>query len=115
VRTQFAQWLGLGAGRPDLVVRLGRGPQLPDSQRRSISCGEGQRPTVSELCQNPIYFGHTGLLWSEKQMPQVIVKKQKRNEAIEGLEFSRELAKQVYVAHFRFHLSDSTTTPEGFS
>jgi nitroreductase len=33
VRTQFAQWLGLAAGRPDLVVRFGRGPQLPYSLR----------------------------------------------------------------------------------
>ena len=27
VRTQFAQWLGMGSQRPDLVVRFGRGPQ----------------------------------------------------------------------------------------
>jgi hypothetical protein len=37
VRTQFAQWLGLGAGRPDLVVRFGRGPQLPYSLRRPLA------------------------------------------------------------------------------
>ena len=37
VRTQFAQWLGLGAGRPDLVVRFGRGPQMPFSLRRPVS------------------------------------------------------------------------------
>jgi hypothetical protein len=37
VRTQFAQWLGLGAGRPDLVVRFGRGPQLPYSLRRPVA------------------------------------------------------------------------------
>jgi len=37
VRAQFAQWLGLGAGRPDLVVRFGRGPQLPYSLRRPVS------------------------------------------------------------------------------
>jgi len=37
VRTQFAQWLGLGAGRPDLVVRFGRGPLLPYSLRRPVA------------------------------------------------------------------------------
>jgi nitroreductase len=37
VRAQFAQWLGLGAGRPDLVVRFGRGPQLPYSLRRPVA------------------------------------------------------------------------------
>ena len=36
VRTQFGQWLGLGAGRPDLVVRFGRGPRLPYSLRRPL-------------------------------------------------------------------------------
>jgi hypothetical protein len=37
VRTHFAQWLGLGAGRPDLIVRFGRGPQLPYSLRRPVA------------------------------------------------------------------------------
>jgi hypothetical protein len=37
VRAQFAQWLGLGAGRPDLVVRFGRGPQMPYSLRRPVA------------------------------------------------------------------------------
>jgi hypothetical protein len=37
VRTQFAQWLGLGSWRPDLVVRFGRGPQLPYSLRRPVA------------------------------------------------------------------------------
>jgi hypothetical protein len=37
VRTQFAEWLGLGAGRPDLVVRFGRGPQSPYSLRRPVA------------------------------------------------------------------------------
>jgi hypothetical protein len=37
VRTQFAQWLGLGSQRPDLVVRFGRGPQLPYSLRRPLA------------------------------------------------------------------------------
>jgi len=30
----FARWLGIGAARPDLVVRFGRGPVLPPSLRR---------------------------------------------------------------------------------
>lgn len=33
-RTSFAAMLGLGARRPDLVVRFGRGPLLPPSLRR---------------------------------------------------------------------------------
>jgi hypothetical protein len=37
VRKQFAQWLGLGGGRPDLVVRFGRGPQMPYSLRRPVA------------------------------------------------------------------------------
>ena len=37
VRTQFAQWLGLGADRPGLVVRFGRGPQMPYSLRRPVA------------------------------------------------------------------------------
>ena len=37
VRTQFAHWLGLGTQRPDLVVRFGRGPQLPYSLRRPVT------------------------------------------------------------------------------
>jgi hypothetical protein len=37
VRTQFGQWLGLGSQRPDLVVRFGRGPQLPYSLRRPLA------------------------------------------------------------------------------
>jgi hypothetical protein len=37
VRTQFAQWLGLGSQRPDLVVRLGRGPRLTYSLRRPVT------------------------------------------------------------------------------
>jgi hypothetical protein len=50
---------------------------------------------VSGLCQNPICFGRWGWLSSEKQMPQVVVKKRKVKEATEGLERSRRLAKQV--------------------
>ena len=37
LRTQFAQWLGLGSRRPDLVVRFGHGPQLPYSLRRPLA------------------------------------------------------------------------------
>jgi hypothetical protein len=37
VRAQFAQWLGLGSRRPDLVVRFGHGPQLPYSLRRPVA------------------------------------------------------------------------------
>ncbi len=36
LRPAFATALGLGAGRPDLVVRFGRGEEMPSSLRRSI-------------------------------------------------------------------------------
>jgi hypothetical protein len=36
LRPQFATALGLGALRPDLVVRFGRGPKLPASLRRPV-------------------------------------------------------------------------------
>jgi hypothetical protein len=36
LRAQFATWLNLGARRPDLVVRFGRGPEMPRSLRRPI-------------------------------------------------------------------------------
>jgi hypothetical protein len=36
VRSQFATWLNLGGRRPDLVVRFGRGPEMPRSLRRPI-------------------------------------------------------------------------------
>lgn len=36
VRSPFAEWLGLGSQRPDLVVRLGRGLRLPYSLRRPL-------------------------------------------------------------------------------
>lgn len=35
LRPNFAKALELGAGRPDLVVRFGRGPEMPRSLRRS--------------------------------------------------------------------------------
>lgn len=35
-RPAFARLLGLGSRRPDLVVRYGRGPELPRSLRRSL-------------------------------------------------------------------------------
>ena len=36
LRPQFADFLGLGSRRPDLVVRFGRGPKLPSSLRRPV-------------------------------------------------------------------------------
>ena len=36
LRPQFATYLGVGAKRPDLVVRFGRGPEMPRSLRRPI-------------------------------------------------------------------------------
>jgi len=36
LRPQFSRALGLGEGRPDLVVRFGRGPEMPRSLRRPV-------------------------------------------------------------------------------
>ena len=36
LRAQFAAWLNAGDRRPDLVVRFGRGPEMPRSRRRSL-------------------------------------------------------------------------------
>jgi hypothetical protein len=36
VRLQFATFLGVGGQRPDLVVRFGRGPRMPQSLRRTV-------------------------------------------------------------------------------
>ncbi len=36
LRSQFATFLGIGGGRPDLVVRFGRGPRMPQSLRRPV-------------------------------------------------------------------------------
>ena len=36
LRSQLASYLGLGSRRPDLVIRIGRGPQLPRSLRRPL-------------------------------------------------------------------------------
>jgi hypothetical protein len=36
IRPQFASFLGMTSGRPDLVVRFGRGPQMPRSVRRPL-------------------------------------------------------------------------------
>ena len=36
VRPQFATSLGIDKGRPDLVVRFGRGPVMPKSLRRDL-------------------------------------------------------------------------------
>ena len=37
IRPHFAATLGLGGGHPDLVVRFGRGPQMPKSLRRPVA------------------------------------------------------------------------------
>lgn len=37
IRPQFASWLGVGDKRPDLVVRFGRGPEMPRSLRRPLA------------------------------------------------------------------------------
>ena len=36
LRSQFSAHLGIGARRPDLVVRVGRGPRMPQSFRRPV-------------------------------------------------------------------------------
>ena len=36
LRSQFADYLGIGGHRPDLVVRVGRGPAMPRSMRRPV-------------------------------------------------------------------------------
>jgi hypothetical protein len=36
LRSQFTTWLNLGARRPDLIVRFGRGPEMSRSLRRPI-------------------------------------------------------------------------------
>ena len=36
LRSQFSTYLGIGAQRPDLVVRVGRGPRMPQSLRRPV-------------------------------------------------------------------------------
>jgi len=36
VRAQFSSYLGLAGGRPDLVIRFGRGPEMPRSLRRPV-------------------------------------------------------------------------------
>ncbi|HKK05411.1 MAG TPA: Tat pathway signal protein [Gammaproteobacteria bacterium] len=37
LRPQFASFLGIGSRRPDLVVRIGRGPSMPRSLRRPVA------------------------------------------------------------------------------
>jgi hypothetical protein len=37
LRPQFARFLGIGHRRPDLIVRIGRGPEMPRSWRRPIA------------------------------------------------------------------------------
>ena len=36
LRSQFARSIGIASGRPDLVIRFGRGPEMPRSLRRPI-------------------------------------------------------------------------------
>jgi hypothetical protein len=36
IRPQFAAYLGIGQQRPDLIVRFGRGPAMPQSLRRPL-------------------------------------------------------------------------------
>jgi hypothetical protein len=36
VRREFATFLGIGSRRPDLVLRIGRGPATPRSLRRPV-------------------------------------------------------------------------------
>ena len=36
LRSQFAKSIGITSGRPDLVIRFGRGPEMPRSLRRSV-------------------------------------------------------------------------------
>jgi hypothetical protein len=36
LRPQLARSLGISTGRPDLVIRFGRGPEMPRSLRRSV-------------------------------------------------------------------------------
>jgi hypothetical protein len=36
LRSQFATFLGIGNRRPDLVIRIGRGPEMPRSLRRPV-------------------------------------------------------------------------------
>jgi hypothetical protein len=37
VRADLAGWLGIGAARPDLVVRFGYAPPMPMSLRRPVA------------------------------------------------------------------------------
>jgi hypothetical protein len=37
LRPQFAAFLGIGNRRPDLIVRIGRGPEMPRSLRRPVA------------------------------------------------------------------------------
>lgn len=37
LRPRFAAYLGIGRGRPDLIVRVGHGPEMPRSLRRPVA------------------------------------------------------------------------------
>ncbi len=47
LRPQFAQAIGVSTGRPDLVIRFGRGPEMPRSLRRPIEAVLLQAPDNS--------------------------------------------------------------------
>jgi len=36
LRAQFAAFLGIGHRRPDFIVRIGHGPEMPRSRRRPV-------------------------------------------------------------------------------
>jgi hypothetical protein len=36
LRPEFARAIGIGGRRPDLIVRIGHGPQMPRSLRRPV-------------------------------------------------------------------------------
>jgi len=44
LRPQFAKSIGISTGRPDLVIRFGRGPEMPRSLRRPIEAVLLQAP-----------------------------------------------------------------------
>ena len=52
------------------------------------------KPTVSELCQNPICLRCQGLLFERKQIPQVVDIRQFRMELMESLERANILRNQ---------------------
>lgn len=49
LRAQFAGFLGIGDARPDLVLRVGRGPQMPRTLRRPV----GQVVAADDASRSP--------------------------------------------------------------